>query len=56
MMPKKMELIFLVKFRKSNLANSIIMLTADSQLEKKQSYLFGCDDYLIKPFEPTELV
>ena len=33
------------------------MLTANSQLEKKtKSYNFGCDDYLIKPFEPIELV
>ena len=33
------------------------MLTANNQLEKKtKSYNFGCDDYLIKPFEPIELV
>ena len=33
------------------------MLTANSQLEKKtKSFNFGCDDYLIKPFEPIELV
>ena len=57
MMPKKNGIDFLGKFRKSNSTIPIIMLTADSQLEKKkQSYLFGCDDYLIKPFEPTELV
>ena len=33
------------------------MLTANSQLEQKtKSYKSGCDDYLIKPFEPIELV
>ena len=33
------------------------MLTNNSQIrEKTKSYNFGCDDYLIKPFEPIELV
>ena len=32
------------------------MLTADGQLEKKKSFFNGCDDYLVKPFEPTELL
>ena len=33
------------------------MLTANSQLNiKTQSYNLGCDDYLIKPFEPIELI
>ena len=33
------------------------MLTANSQLEQKtKSFNLGCDDYLIKPFEPIELV
>ena len=26
------------------------------KLEKKKSFLNGCDDYLVKPFEPTELL
>ena len=57
MMPKKSGIEFLDKFRKSNSNIPIIMLTANSQLEqKKKSYKFGCDDYLIKPFEPIELV
>ena len=33
------------------------MLTADNQIEKKKaSYSNGCDDYLVKPFEPSELL
>ena len=35
----------------------VLMLTADGQLDnKKKSFLNGCDDYLVKPFEPTELL
>ena len=33
------------------------MLTADGKIEKKKtSYFNGCDDYLVKPFEPSELL
>ena len=57
MMPKKSGIEFLNKFRKTNTSIPIIMLTANGQIEKKtKSYSFGCDDYLIKPFEPIELV
>ena len=57
MMPKKSGIEFLNKFRKTNTSVPIIMLTANSQLEKKtKSFIFGSDDYLIKPFEPIELV
>ena len=57
MMPKKSGIEFLSKFIKSNSNVPIIMLTANSQLEQKtKSYKSGCDDYLIKPFEPIELV
>ncbi len=35
----------------------IILLTAKSQIEdKEQGYLSGTDDYLVKPFEPKELL
>ena len=57
MIPKKSGIEFLNKFSKTNTSVPIIMLTANSQLEKKtKSFNFGCDDYLIKPFEPIELV
>ena len=45
MMPKKSGIEFLNKFRKTNTSVPIIMLTANSQLEKKQNHLIGCDDY-----------
>ena len=57
MMPKKVELNFLIILENIILSVPIIMLTANSQLDQKtKSYKFGCDDYLIKPFEPIELV
>lgn len=35
----------------------IILLTAKSQIEdKEKGYLSGTDDYLVKPFEPKELL
>lgn len=35
----------------------IILLTAKSQIsDKKQGYESGTDDYLVKPFEPEELI
>ena len=57
MMPKKSGIEFLNNFRKSNSNIPVLMLTANSQLEQKtKSFNLGCDDYLIKPFEPIELV
>ena len=56
-MPKINGIKFLEKFRKKNINTPILMLTANNQLNKKtESYAFGCDDYLIKPFEPMELI
>lgn len=35
----------------------VLMLTAKSQIEdKEQGFLAGTDDYLVKPFEPKELL
>lgn len=35
----------------------VILLTAKSQIEdKEKGYLSGTDDYLVKPFEPKELI
>ena len=57
MMPKKSGVDFLNEFRQFDLNTPVLMLTADSELErKKDSYINGCDDYLVKPFEPTELL
>ncbi len=57
MMPKISGTEFLNTFRKENVNTPVIMLTANNQLNiKTQSYDLGCDDYLIKPFEPMELI
>ena len=57
MMPKISGTEFLDTFRKENVNTPVIMLTANNQLNiKTQSYNLGCDDYLIKPFEPMELI
>ena len=57
MMPKISGTEFLNTFRKENVNTPVIMLTANNQLNiKTQSYNLGCDDYLIKPFEPMELI
>ncbi len=57
MMPKKDGIQFLNHFRKLDFNTPVLMLTADNQIEKKKaSYSNGCDDYLVKPFEPSELL
>lgn len=56
MMPKMDGFTLTKKIRK--LYNiPIILLTAKSQIEdKEEGYSAGTDDYLVKPFEPKELV
>ena len=57
MMPNKDGIQFLNYFRTIDLNTPVLMLTADNQIEKKKvSYSHGCDDYLVKPFEPSELL
>jgi len=57
MMPNEDGITFLKNFRKSNLRTPILMLTALGNIEKKiKTFQLGCDDYLIKPFEPIELI
>ena len=57
MMPNKDGIQFLNYFRTIDLNTPVLMLTADNQIEKKKaSYSNGCDDYLVKPFEPSELL
>ena len=56
-MPNKDGIQFLNHFRTSDFNTPVLMLTADNQIEKKKaSYSNGCDDYLVKPFEPSELL
>ena len=57
MMPNKDGIQFLNHFRQLDFNTPVLMLTADNQIEKKKaSYSNGCDDYLVKPFEPPELL
>ncbi len=57
MMPRKNGIDFLNDLRGFDNSTPVLMLTADGQIEKKKkSFLNGCDDYLVKPFEPTELL
>ena len=57
MMPNKNGIQFLNHFRQLDFNTPVLMLTADNQIEKKKaSYSNGCDDYLVKPFEPPELL
>ncbi len=57
MMPNVTGIAFLKKFRIKDKNTPVLMLTADSQITiKSDSYDSGCDDYLIKPFEPDELL
>ena len=57
MMPNISGIDFLRDFRIKDKNTPVLMLTANSQITKKgDSYDSGCDDYLIKPFEPDELL
>jgi two-component system, OmpR family, response regulator len=56
MMPKMDGYTLIEKIRKTN-DIPIILLTAKSQIEDKEmGYHSGTDDYLVKPFEPKELL
>ncbi len=57
MMPKRNGIEYLDSLRKFDLNTPVLMLTADNQIQiKENSYFKGCDDYLVKPFEPKELL
>lgn len=57
MMPKEDGVTFLENFRKQDVGTPVLMLTAVKEIDKKvKSFVTGCDDYLVKPFEPQELV
>ena len=57
MMPQIDGIEFLESFRKKNDRTPILMLSALGNIEKKiKTYKKGCDDYLVKPFEPLELI
>lgn len=57
MMPNETGVEFLTKLRKEGNKTPAIMLTAMGDIENKtQCFENGCDDYLVKPFDPKELI
>lgn len=57
MMPNENGKVFLKYFRKLNDSTPVLMLTALKTIDSKvETFNLGCDDYLIKPFEPKELI
>ena len=57
MMPNENGKVFLKYFRKLNDSIPVLMLTALKTIDSKvETFNLGCDDYLIKPFEPKELI
>lgn len=57
MMPDESGIEFLINLRKSGNKTSAIMLTAMGDIDNKTlCFENGCDDYLVKPFEPKELI
>lgn len=57
MMPQENGIEFLTKIRKEGNKTPAIMLTAMGDINNKtKCFENGCDDYLVKPFEPKELI
>ncbi len=57
MMPGIDGISFLKKLREKNQTMPVLMLSAIKNTNSKiQTFNLGCDDYLIKPFEPEELL
>lgn len=57
MLPEMLGNEVLVKLRKENINTPVLILTAkDSIADKLKGFRNGADDYLVKPFNPDELV
>lgn len=57
MMPGETGIVFLQSIRAQGIATPVLMLTARDTLDDRILGLdHGSDDYLTKPFEPTELI
>lgn len=57
MMPNESGIEFLMGIRKNNDKTPAIMLTAMDDIQNKtECFENGCNDYLVKPFEPKELI
>lgn len=57
MMPGINGITFLKRFREKNQTTPVLMLSAIKNTNSKiKTFNLGCDDYLVKPFEPEELL
>lgn len=57
MLPEMSGYDVLYKLREKKIMTPILILTAkDSLADKIKGFRFGADDYLVKPFEPDELI
>ena len=57
MMPNESGIEFLINIRENGNKTPAIMLTAMDDIKNKtECFEGGCDDYLVKPFEPKELI
>lgn len=55
MMPKMDGYTMLVKLRKFSNVPVILLTAKDQQIDKIKGFIDGCDDYIVKPFDFTEL-
>jgi len=55
MMPKMDGYTMLVKLRKSSNIPVILLTAKNQQMDKVKGFINGCDDYIVKPFDFTEL-
>ncbi len=56
MMPKMDGYTMLLKVRESNNIPVILLTAKDQQMDKVKGFINGCDDYIVKPFDFTELM
>ena len=57
MLPEMSGNELLIKLRKENINTPVLILTAkDSVSDKLKGFRDGADDYLVKPFNPDELI
>jgi|SRR5665648_16769 len=55
MMPKMDGYTMLVQLRKSSNTPVILLTAKNQQMDKIRGFINGCDDYIVKPFDFTEL-
>ncbi|EFG87320.1 response regulator transcription factor [Clostridium carboxidivorans] len=55
MMPKMDGYTMLCKLRESSNIPVILLTAKDQQMDKIKGFINGCDDYIVKPFDFTEL-